>query len=125
MLSWFDTTEKFSRLVKFLLALPHLTDLRIYEVYSKNDTLLSSAFADVYFPTVTTLCLPDELDTIFPAFPNVTTLRCPMLDAGPMRAAKAHFPLLERVAGLRMYKREAASIAGMYLSGIATILTLY
>ncbi|KAJ7824500.1 hypothetical protein B0H13DRAFT_2123893 [Mycena leptocephala] len=114
MASWFDTTEDMmSRFVKFLRVLPHLTDLRIYEVRLNNAVSLSSTFADVYLPTVATLCLPDELYTIFRAFPHVTTLRCAMYNAGTMQASKAYLPLLQRVAGLRMYKREARSIASL------------
>ncbi|KAJ7919849.1 hypothetical protein B0H13DRAFT_1987685 [Mycena leptocephala] len=114
MLSWYDSPEEtMSHLVKFLQALPNLTTLRIHEIHARKAPFLSSAFMDVSMRTVTTLAVPDLLHTIFPAFPNVTMLRCPMSDVRTMLAAKTHFPRLHTVAGLNIYLRETASISAL------------
>ncbi|KAF7349834.1 hypothetical protein MVEN_01283900 [Mycena venus] len=93
-------------LVKFLRSLPKLADLRIRSVNWEVDKLLVSAFADVSLPTVASLAVADALHPIFHAFPNVTTLACPLILAGSdaLRSAIAHFRRLSTLVGLRMYK---------------------
>jgi hypothetical protein len=109
------TNEAISLLVEFLRALPNLASLRIYNVHSEASLpFFYSAFTGVSLPSVTTLAVPDKLHPIFPTFPNVTLLRCPMTDERTMLVAKAKLRRLDTVAGLRMYRREEATLAGAY-----------
>ncbi|KAJ7863707.1 hypothetical protein B0H13DRAFT_2070057 [Mycena leptocephala] len=123
MLSWYDSPEEtMSHLVKFLQALPNLTTLRIHEIHAQRAPFLSSAFVDVSMPTVTTLAVPDLLHTIFPAFPNVTMLRCPVSHERTLLAAKTHLPRLHTVAGLYIYLRENSSISEALVAGGTAVL---
>ncbi|KAJ7456015.1 hypothetical protein B0H11DRAFT_2066568 [Mycena galericulata] len=92
--------------VRFLCALPNAAGLHIYDVAWGVVPVLSYAFADVSLPTITALSVPDTLDQIFPAFPNVTTLACPSIYARStvFEPAQRFFPRLEAIAGLRLSK---------------------
>jgi len=98
-------TETLPLMVEFLCALPSLAGLQIYSPHSSIFSIVSSAFAGVSLPTVSALFLPEELHTIFPAFPNVRTLAFPSfgLDSDAIAAAKAQFLCLDALVGLRIY----------------------
>ncbi|KAJ7143049.1 hypothetical protein C8R44DRAFT_761605 [Mycena epipterygia] len=93
-------------LVQLLSALPNLSGLQIYRAPWSIVPILSYAFKDAVFPSITALCVPDHLDQVFPSFPNVTTLACPSIYARArvLAPAKQHFPRLEALGGLRLCK---------------------
>jgi hypothetical protein len=66
------------------------------------------------------LAIPDSLDGILRAFPNVTVLACPALlvNSKLLAPAKTHYPRLKALAGLRIYKvRDYQNlIPGPYIS---------
>ncbi|KAJ7747129.1 hypothetical protein DFH07DRAFT_578404 [Mycena maculata] len=90
--------------VQFIRALPNLVGLQIYQASYECVPVLSYAFADIMLPNITALCVPDWLDGIFPAFPNLTTLACPCIytHSTALAPAKQFFPRLEAITGLRL-----------------------
>ncbi|KAJ7907540.1 hypothetical protein B0H13DRAFT_2501710 [Mycena leptocephala] len=108
MRNWLsEKMEAFFHFVDFLRALPNLAGLQIYHGLSTSLVpIISYAFASITLPVVTALSIPDSLDGILHAFPNVTVLACPTLSADSklLAPAKAHFLRLKALAGLRIYK---------------------
>lgn len=105
MESWPQNDETISVLPELLSTLPNLAGLRIYNTDSATTSQsICFAMANHRFPTVTSLSIPDELHTICPAFPNVTTLACPAIYLGSslLRPAMIHFPRLDALVGVRL-----------------------
>ncbi|KAJ7264446.1 hypothetical protein B0H12DRAFT_1321399 [Mycena haematopus] len=105
--------------VEFLRALPNLTGLQVYRsprfLWKAGPTEpISLAFANVSLPTVTSLSVPNSLDGILPAFPNLKTLSGFALypQGKLLLAAKTQLLHLEAIAGLRtdMYEQDARHI---------------
>jgi hypothetical protein len=93
--------------VDFLRALPNLAGLQIYPGLSMSLVpIISYAFASTSLPIITALAIPDSLDGILRALPNVTVLACPALSVNSklLAPAKTHCPRLKALAGLRIYK---------------------
>ncbi|KAJ7264451.1 hypothetical protein B0H12DRAFT_1101813 [Mycena haematopus] len=69
---------------------------------------ISLAFANVSLPTVTSLSVPNSLNGILPAFPNLKTLSGLALypQGKLLLAAKTQHLHLEAIAGLRTHKLE-------------------
>ncbi|KAJ7445531.1 hypothetical protein B0H11DRAFT_2290889 [Mycena galericulata] len=92
-------------LANLLLLLQALPNLDCIEIHSILDTLAGHpAFSGVKFTTVTTLCIPAFMYSMFVAFPNVQTLAFPSIffSSAALVAAKNAFPRLRSLSGVQL-----------------------